>query len=54
MRLFLDKKEASVLERALSLILREGSADEAAIAQTLLERIATCQDRQGYKPRVKG
>ena len=54
MRLYLDKKEALVLERALSLILRKGSADEASIAQTLLDRLAACRERQGQKPRIKG
>ena len=54
MRLFLNRKEVPTLIRALSLILRDGSSDEVRIAEALLERIATCQERQGYKPRVKG
>ena len=50
MRLFLNEKEAPVLMRALSLLLVKGTADEASIAQALLERIATCQERQGRSP----
>jgi hypothetical protein len=53
-RVYFDKKEVPTLIRALSLILREGSPDEVRIAEALLERITTCQERQGYKPRVKG
>ena len=54
MRLFLNEKEVPVLMRALSLILSNGSMDEIRIAQTLLERIATCNELQGHKPRMKG
>ena len=46
MRLFLNEKEVPVLMRALSLILLSGSTDEIRIAQTLLGRIAICQEKQ--------
>ena len=54
MRVYFSIKEALVLIRALSLILNVGSADESRTAQTLLERINRCRERQGYKPRMKG
>ena len=53
MRLYLNEKEAPVLMRAPSLSLYKGTADEANIAQALLERIATCKELQGYKPTRK-
>ena len=46
MQLFLNKKEALVLEQALHLVERMGTPDKALIAQTLLARIALCLEKQ--------
>ena len=49
MQLFLNEKEAAVLELALSLIERVGTPDKVIIAQTLLARIADCHEKQRQK-----
>ena len=50
MQLYLSKKEASILIKALELLLE--SEPQSSEVQTLLARIEQCQQRQG-KRKVK-